>query len=128
MCIRDSSGLCLTCSIGIALCPEDGLDFQNLFQKCDRALYQAKQRGKNGYAFYDAAVMQKSFVLNAEQSTAAGTRIESYGEEEVSVDSIVPESFQKLYESGDIEKAVSSILEMVGMRYNVCLLYTSRCV
>ena len=67
--------------------------------------------------------MQKSFVLNTEQSTAAGTRIDSYGEEEVSVDSIVPESFQKLYESGDIEKAVRSILEMVGMRYNVSRVY-----
>ncbi|MSC84448.1 diguanylate cyclase [Eubacterium sp. am_0171] len=117
------SDLSLTCSIGIALFPEDGLDFQNLFQKCDRALYHAKQSGKNGYAFYDAAVMQKSFVLNTEQSTAAGTRIDSYGEEEVSVDSIVPESFQKLYESGDIEEAVRSILEMVGMRYNVSRVY-----
>lgn len=116
-------GFRLTGSIGISRCPEDGMDFQTLFQLCDRALYYAKQAGKNQYALYDNPTMSKTFGLNAEAVYAAGTRIESDSVPEYSIDSIVPEAFQKLYESGDVETAVNAILEMVGRRYNVSRAY-----
>jgi len=37
------------CSIGIALFPENGSDWQSLFAAADRALYQAKANGRNQY-------------------------------------------------------------------------------
>lgn len=37
-----------TCSLGIALCPDDGDNFNSLFQRADRAMYQVKKRGRNG--------------------------------------------------------------------------------
>ena len=37
-----------TCSMGIALCPGDGENFNALFQKADRAMYQVKEHGRNG--------------------------------------------------------------------------------
>lgn len=119
----DLQDFSLTCSIGISLCPEDGEDFQNLFQRCDRALYYAKLRGKNRYAVYDGRTMSKSFGLNSEQFFAASTKIESDDAEDFSTDSIVPQAFEKLYESGDIETAVNAILDMVGHRYNVSRVY-----
>ena len=37
----------LTCSIGVAVFPEDARDVEELIEKADAALYQAKSKGKN---------------------------------------------------------------------------------
>lgn len=39
----------MSASIGVSIAPIDGNDFDTLYQKADAALYQTKQRGKNGY-------------------------------------------------------------------------------
>ena len=38
----------VTCSIGVALYPDDGRDFRTLYNYADQALYQAKSQGKDG--------------------------------------------------------------------------------
>ena len=45
----------LSCSIGIALYPEDGLSFTELYTSADRYLYSVKNQGKNGFAFSDSS-------------------------------------------------------------------------
>lgn len=45
-------GYPLSCSIGIALYPEDGADFETLFQMVDKALYTAKRLGRDHFEFY----------------------------------------------------------------------------
>ena len=42
----------LTVSIGVALYPEDGTDFETLLRKADSAMFQAKGDGGNAYRFY----------------------------------------------------------------------------
>ena len=39
-------------SIGIAQTPEDGLEFNKLYNSADKALYYVKQTGKNAYHFF----------------------------------------------------------------------------
>lgn len=39
-------------SIGIAIYPENGQDFESLYLLADRAMYQAKEAGSNTYRFY----------------------------------------------------------------------------
>lgn len=39
-------------SIGIAIAPQDGENFEELFKNADTAMYVAKSSGKNRYAFY----------------------------------------------------------------------------
>jgi diguanylate cyclase (GGDEF)-like protein/PAS domain S-box-containing protein len=41
-------------SIGIVMCPDQGLDGPDLMQKADLALYKVKSDGRNGYRIYDA--------------------------------------------------------------------------
>ena len=41
-----------TASIGLAIYPEEGEDFESIYKAADRALYMAKERGKNQLAFY----------------------------------------------------------------------------
>lgn len=43
-----------TCSLGIALFPVDGDDFDTLLKKADIAMYRAKDSGRNNFRFYDA--------------------------------------------------------------------------
>lgn len=42
----------ISCSIGIAIFPQDGHTFEDLYQNSDIALYEAKKRGKNQVVAY----------------------------------------------------------------------------
>ena len=41
-----------TASIGVAIYPQEGADFESIYKAADQALYKAKKRGKNQLAFY----------------------------------------------------------------------------
>lgn len=41
-----------TASIGVAIYPQEGEDFETLYKAADQGLYKAKKRGKNQLAFY----------------------------------------------------------------------------
>ncbi len=43
----------ISASIGISMFPEDAKDYNDLFKMADHALYFTKNRGKNGYTFFD---------------------------------------------------------------------------
>ena len=45
--------LSMSVSIGIAIYPDDGKDFDALLKKADIAMYRAKDAGRNTYRFYD---------------------------------------------------------------------------
>lgn len=42
----------ITSSIGISIYPQDGVEVEKLIHKADKAMYFAKQNGRNQYAFY----------------------------------------------------------------------------
>ena len=52
--------LVVTPSIGIALYPQDGTDIEDLLVKADMAMYQAKDQGRNGFAFYGHSMAVRS--------------------------------------------------------------------
>jgi diguanylate cyclase (GGDEF)-like protein/PAS domain S-box-containing protein len=54
----DEYAITLSGSIGIALYPEDGLDFETLLARADQALYQAKEKGKNRWLSYEPALSE----------------------------------------------------------------------
>ncbi len=48
----DGQQLSTSLSIGIAVYPDDGKDFDTLLKKADMAMYQAKEAGRNTYRFF----------------------------------------------------------------------------
>lgn len=56
-------------SMGAAIYPDDGLDFDTLLQKADTAMYLAKQRGRNTYCFF-AQSMQVAAVARLDVRNA----------------------------------------------------------
>lgn len=52
--------LVVTPSIGIALYPRDATDIEDLLVKADMAMYQAKDQGRNGYAFFGHTMAVRS--------------------------------------------------------------------
>jgi len=61
--------LYLSCSIGIATYPANGTDTETLLRNADLAMTRAKERGRNGYQFYDAVMgAEISSTFNTEQS------------------------------------------------------------
>ncbi len=51
--IIEQNDLKVTCTIGAAFATEETGSFETLFMRADKALYQAKQNGKNTYFFYE---------------------------------------------------------------------------
>ena len=52
--------LLVTCSIGIALYPENGADFEALMQNADTAMYAAKDAGRNCFRFHSAEMSRRA--------------------------------------------------------------------
>jgi diguanylate cyclase (GGDEF)-like protein/PAS domain S-box-containing protein len=52
--------LTVTPSVGIAMYPQDGQNFESLAQHADLAMYRAKQEGRNAYRFFSPDMQQHS--------------------------------------------------------------------
>ncbi len=56
----DLHELVVTASIGVAMYPDDGQDFDRLCQSADVAMYRAKQSGRNSFCFFTAEMQERS--------------------------------------------------------------------
>lgn len=51
----------LSVSVGVSFYPVDGMDYESLLHKADKALYEAKKRGKNTCVIYSVQLDQEPF-------------------------------------------------------------------
>lgn len=113
----------ISCSIGISMFPADGGDFVTLYQRADYALYQAKNSGKNQYAFFDDQAMQRFLAYQASPLSSVTASIDSDGKHRVLNTEIVEYVFRVLYNAKDISEAITTILEIVGNYFDVSRAY-----
>ncbi|MDL2354583.1 MAG: EAL domain-containing protein [Pseudomonadota bacterium] len=66
------SDVVVSCSIGVALFPQDGADADTLLKHADTAMYRAKELGKNGYQFFTAQLQRRA---NQQLELAASLRL-----------------------------------------------------
>ncbi|MBO6133354.1 MAG: diguanylate cyclase [Lachnospiraceae bacterium] len=80
----------LGASLGCVMAPEEGDNFHDLYKKADKALYNVKQHGKHGYAFYKddsgsegiagerVTDLANTFMILKERNPAKGAFVLSY--------------------------------------------------
>ncbi len=99
----------LSCSIGVACSPDCGPTFQELYDKADKALYLAKNKGKD------------QFELYSEQASGLTVRECAWGP---GVDERLRQSvFVRRYTAVDFDSAVNAVLGMLGTYYDVGRVY-----
>jgi diguanylate cyclase (GGDEF)-like protein len=66
-----------SCSIGIAMYPDDGRDYDELLRQSDIAMYQAKESGRNTFRFFDEGMnanIQENLLLVSSLRAALSRR------------------------------------------------------
>ena len=111
--------LAVSCSIGVALVPDHGVTYKELFRHADEALYQAKNKGKNQYSLYNSRVQ----YANMTDIDSHNTRIDSDDPSVVTNDSFERFVFRSLYESRDLDATINELLLFVGSHFNVSRAY-----
>ncbi len=58
----------MSASVGIALYSKDGMNFQELYQNADKALYLSKRKGKNQFSFYQEVIKEEEHEKNTSET------------------------------------------------------------
>ncbi len=104
----------LTCSVGVCFLPENhsGYTYEQLFQNADWALYQAKEKGRNRYAFCDNL---KRFEESWNESSSGRTDIDArYFQND-----IVATAFEVFEKTSSFDAAIELMLEITGIRFQL---------
>lgn len=116
--IRRGAPATLSCSVGVAVGPEDGTDYLSLCRRADQALYSVKSCGRGSYALYDPDLQPAPFSP-APSVSAVGGKIDS-GDLDYT---LAQYAFRMLYTSADVYAAIPQILEIVGRSCDVSRVY-----
>ncbi len=111
-------GAKITGSLGVALFPQDGDTFDELYRKADLALYASKRAGKSCYTFYSAESEESagvSLLPRVEQYSRNKEFLRSNAEFDLY---IVNAAFE-VNESGERENELYDILYKAGKHFNV---------
>lgn len=103
-------------SIGIALSPQHGRAYEELFKNADMALYTAKRKGKDGYRIYNGTT---PFFMDIGAAQTGNKRTGTDDEHRKLRNDSVIDIFEMLLEARDIEAAIPLILRMLGEQLEV---------
>lgn len=107
----------ISCSVGVAMYPKDGRNFQELFKNADEALLYAKENGKNRYAMFEELGEERTIYRSNR------TEIESNERPNLTNQGLIEYTLHHLYQSGNLEETIQNVLEMVGRQIRVSRVY-----
>lgn len=112
---NNNQSLPFSVSIGIALYPEHGTTYVDLFKRADRALYESKSRGKNRYSVYHMGLIGRNISVENERDPAHAEDIRQKAFEDNMLEFIL----NLLYETQNPEATISICLGMFGKQFNL---------
>jgi diguanylate cyclase (GGDEF)-like protein len=101
-----------SCSIGSATYPVNGKDYDTIFKKADKALYIAKEKGKNRYVIYEEAIHGE---LKTESTADKFGLITNLGTGSSETAKFINYMTSELMSKG--EKAIPTVMEALQKRF-----------
>ena len=75
----EGRSLLLSVSVGVATCPQEGSDAEDLLRKADLAVYSAKEKGKNRYEIFNNLLLEgNSNYYNIENQLKKGIQNDEF--------------------------------------------------
>ena len=107
-------------SVGIAIFPRDGSDYQTILKSADMAMYQAKEEGKNTYRYFSAELnAEASRRMEIEQDLRValeeGNQLELYYQPKIHCASALPKSAEALIRWMHPEKGMIQPLDFINV-------------
>lgn len=107
-------------SVGIAIFPRDGSDYQTILKSADMAMYQAKEEGKNTYRYFSAELnAEASRRMEIEQDLRLAieekNQLELYYQPKIHCGSALPKSAEALIRWKHPEKGMIPPLDFISI-------------
>ncbi len=99
-------------SIGIALYPSAGVTYTDLYKSADKALYEAKNLGKNQFVFYSEALVTGT-TTNITRLDNANRMVGSYFDYD-----LISAIFEIIYERNGDSVSLNSALRYICQKYS----------
>lgn len=103
----------ISVSIGVALYPQCGSNFDMLYHCGDIALYKVKNTTKNGVCLYDKKMELETNIIKNRETIVEDRKPKNFSE------NVGVYIFRILYNCQDINETVTAVLELLGMHYNM---------
>ncbi|MGB8453829.1 MAG: EAL domain-containing protein [Anaerocolumna sp.] len=109
----------LTVSIGVAVFPKDGKTYEELFQKADIALYEAKRSGKDKYIIYNSEFNPD--VYKGEIQQKRSIKKKKHNNEDIldAEKRLLNYTFDILSEVNSVELSIYKIFTEIGKYYDL---------
>ena len=107
-------------SVGIAIFPRDGSDYQTILKSADMAMYQAKEEGKNTYRYFSSELnAEATRRMEIEQDLRVAlekeNQLELYYQPKIHCDSALPKSAEALVRWKHPEKGMVQPLDFINV-------------
>ncbi len=123
----ENTNYSMSCSIGIGVYPDDGLDFKQLFFKADAALIYTRENHKNYYGFYREIEDSGKYIDPNCYEKYKITKTRAYGSNNFDKE-ITAFAFDIMSRTKDVNSAINLLLNKVRSQFDcshICIMENS---